>query len=69
MSCLITAAWDQGCRHAQCLRHAQALSFLTAAIDLMDLCDDFKDTKEVQKLPCFRMLPCDHSVGMAVLLH
>ena len=47
MSWLITTAWDTGCKHAQYGHHAQALSFLAAAIELMDFCDAFKDTKEV----------------------
>ena len=52
MSWLITTAWDTGCKHAQHGHHAQALAFLAAAIELMDYCDAFKDTKEVQSLPC-----------------
>ena len=47
MSWLISTAWNQGCRHAKFLRHAKALSFMAAALGLMDLCEEFKDRKEV----------------------
>ncbi len=30
------------------MRHAQALPFMTAALGLMDLCEDFKDRREVR---------------------
>ena len=47
MSWLITRAWERGSKFAQDDQHAQALAFLAAALELMDFCDDFRDTKEV----------------------
>ena len=51
MSWLIYTAWNQGNKHARYLRHPLALSFVAAAIDLMDFSDDFKGNKKVQILP------------------
>ena len=48
MSWLIIKTWAIGSKHAQAERNAQALPFMAAAIDLMDLCDNFKDSKKVQ---------------------
>jgi len=47
MSWLVSTTWNRGCKHAKFLRHAQALPFMTAALGLMDLCEDFKDRREV----------------------
>ena len=57
---LTKEAWNHGCKHARYMRHPQALSFMAAALDLMDLCEDFegcediKKDKEVQTLPPFK---------------
>ena len=50
MGWLISAAWEKGSKYAQHLNHQRALSFMAAAVGLMDFCDDFKDRKEVQAL-------------------
>ena len=51
MSWLISTAWNRGCKHARFLRSAQAMSFMAAALALVDHCEDYKDRKEVQVLP------------------
>ena len=52
MSWLISTAWNRGCKHARFLRNVPALSFMAAALALMDQCNDYKDRKQVQVLPC-----------------
>ncbi len=60
MSWLINTTWAIGSKHAHAKRYAKALAFMAAAIDLMDLCEDFKDRKKVQLLPI--VLCCMRSV-------
>ena len=43
----MSTAWNQGCRHAKLLMHAQALPFMSAALDLMDTSEVFKENREV----------------------
>ncbi len=56
ISWLINETWSLGRKHAQAQRDAEAFPLMAAAISLMDLCDEFSDSKEVQLLPHL-MLP------------
>ena len=47
MRWLVSTAWNRGCRNAKFLMHAQALPFMTAALDLMDTSDVYKENQEV----------------------
>ena len=51
MNWLVSETWGLGRKHARAQRKAQALTFMAAAIDLMDLSDEFRGRKEVQLLP------------------
>ena len=45
---LIETAWEHGKELVLQEQHAQGLSFMAAALSLMDLCEDYKDHKEVR---------------------
>ncbi|CAL5220264.1 g2245 [Coccomyxa viridis] len=46
---LIETAWEHGKELVLQEQHAQGLSFMAAALSLMDLCEDYKDHKEGYK--------------------
>ncbi|CAL5220288.1 g2273 [Coccomyxa viridis] len=47
ISWLINETWSLGRKHAQAQRDAEAFPLMAAAISLMDLCDEFSDSKEM----------------------
>ena len=46
---LTKEARNHGCKHTLYMRHAKALSFMAAALDLMDLCEDFEGCEDIKK--------------------
>ncbi|CAL5220282.1 g2267 [Coccomyxa viridis] len=44
---LIRTAWERGCKQAEAQRHSKARAFMAAALNLMDFCDGYKNSKEV----------------------
>ncbi len=44
---LIRTAWEQGCKQVEAQHHSKARAFMAAALNLMDFCDGYKNSKEV----------------------
>ena len=56
MGWLSLTAWEHGMDHVQEERYAQGLSFMAAALRLMDFSEYSKDHKEVTSFTIFKLL-------------